>query len=220
VQFVDIRGDDDALRVLPRPVPDAVTGTHRRLPVCRLSAEISMPRVTARPCALRKPLADLVRARQPAEVGALAEPTLVTKNVILACCASAAPPAATSTAIARKTIEGLLFTSSSGNFGATHQVRCRKAIPLGEDLHDPTAVTNPPIGFVAQQTARRRPCEIGCFLQCEFGFGAGEPLLDDAPKAIPFTAAVCESTLRRSPERLEMDISHAGFFNGCGELPL
>jgi hypothetical protein len=74
VQFVDIFGDDDALGVLPRAVPDAVARIDRGLAVRGLRAEIGMPGVTAGPRALREPLTDLVGPGQTAEIGTFAGP--------------------------------------------------------------------------------------------------------------------------------------------------
>src|SRR5947208_13208893 len=78
VQFVDIFGDDDALGVLPRPVPDAVADAVARIDrgpaVSRLRAEIGMPGLVTDHRALCEPLADLVRPGQTAEIRTFAGP--------------------------------------------------------------------------------------------------------------------------------------------------
>ena len=61
---------------------------------------------------------------------------------------------------------------------------------LRQHFGDPAAVADLPIGFIAQQAAGRGFGDLPGLLQRELGFGAGEFLLDDAPKPVPFATAV------------------------------
>jgi hypothetical protein len=74
-----------------------------------------------------------------------------------------------------------------------------ETVALGEDFSDTPTMADVPISLIAQETARRRPCEFGGLLQRELGFGAGEPLLDDRPKPVPFAAAVGEAAFGGVP---------------------
>jgi hypothetical protein len=74
-----------------------------------------------------------------------------------------------------------------------------EAVALRQDFGDAAAVADLPISLVAQQTARRRLGDIGSLLQVELGLGAGELLLDDLPKPVPFAPAAGEPAFRRRP---------------------
>jgi hypothetical protein len=77
---------------------------------------------------------------------------------------------------------------------------------LRQDFGDAPAMAHPPIGLVAQQAARRRFGYLCSPIKVELGLGAGELLLDDAPKPIPFTAPVGKAALRRCPEPRQMNV--------------
>src|SRR5262249_24632638 len=83
------------------------------------------------------------------------------------------------------------------------QVVDNKAMPRGKDLGDAAAVADPPVGLVAQQTARGLRRGRGGLLQRQFGFAAAELLFDDAPEARPVAPAVGLAPLGRRAERLE-----------------
>jgi hypothetical protein len=72
MQIGDILGNDHPFDVLPWTFADAVARVDRRLAVGRLSAEIGVPSVAAGSRGLRQLLANSIRPRQAAEVGALA----------------------------------------------------------------------------------------------------------------------------------------------------
>src|SRR5262249_30239284 len=72
VQVSDVLGNDDAFRVLPGPLADAVLRVHRRLAVGRLRRKIGAPGFRPRPRGLRQRLAMTVGAGNAAEIAALA----------------------------------------------------------------------------------------------------------------------------------------------------
>src|SRR5215472_2334922 len=72
MQVIDVLGDDDALVILPGPPADAIARIDRRMPVCRLRAEIGVPGMVARSSCLRQLLAEPVRTRQSAEIRSFA----------------------------------------------------------------------------------------------------------------------------------------------------
>src|SRR5262245_21117030 len=75
-------------------------------------------------------------------------------------------------------------------FGADRKVANWKTVALNQDLGDPAAVADLPIGFIAQGAARRGLGDFRSLQQRKLGFGTGEPLLDDVPEAIPFAAPI------------------------------
>ena len=85
-------GDHHALGVAPRPVADAVARVDGGLAVGLLGAEVGAPGVAAGAGRLAPALAIGVGALEPAEIGAVAGPALVTKNVMSTSCACAAAP--------------------------------------------------------------------------------------------------------------------------------
>ena len=118
------------------------------------------------------------------------EPTLVTKKVMLACCAGTPPLMVNSAAEVRIRIEVARFTSCSHQFAANLEMGHRETMALRQDFGDAASVADLPVGFIAQQAARRGFGDFPDLLQCELGFGAGEFLLDDRPKPVPFATAV------------------------------
>src|SRR5580704_761073 len=111
---------------------------------------------------------------------------------MLACCARTPPLMVKSAAETRIRIEVARFTSSSHHFAANLEMGHRKTVALRQYFGDAAAVADLPIGFIAQQAARRRLGDLAGFLQRELGFGAGEFLFDGAPKSIPFAAPAGE----------------------------
>src|SRR5260370_20202649 len=157
---------------------------------------------------------------KPPRSAPLPGPALVTKKVILACCARKPPLMAKSAVEIRIRIEAARFTSSSRQFATNLEMRHPKTVALRQDFGDPAAVADLPVGFIAQQAARRGFGDFRGLLQRELGFGTGELLLDNPPKPIPLAALVGEPALRRCAERLEMDVAHSDFLYGGRELPL
>jgi hypothetical protein len=96
----------------------------------------------------------------------------------------------------------------------------RKTVPVGEDLGDAAAMADMPIGLVAEQAARALLCYGGGLLKRQLGLGAGEPQLDDPPKALPLPAPVGEAALGRGAERLEMEITNPCRVDRGGKLML
>jgi hypothetical protein len=88
VQIVDVLSDDFALEILPRAVANAVTRIDGRLAVGSLGAQIGAPDFSSCAVALCQLLTMLVGAFKAAEIGALAGPALVTKNVMFGACGS------------------------------------------------------------------------------------------------------------------------------------
>src|SRR4030095_12462799 len=72
VKLSNVLGDDDAIRVLPGSLADAVLRVHGGGATGSLRAEISMPGLRPRPRRCGKRLAMLVGTFEPAEIGALA----------------------------------------------------------------------------------------------------------------------------------------------------
>jgi hypothetical protein len=112
---------------------------------------------------------------------------------MLACCARKPPLAAKSAAVVRTRIEVARFTSSFHHFATNFKVGHREAVALREDFGDPAAVADLPVGFIAQEATWRGFGDFRGLPQRELGFGAGEFLLDDAPKPVPFAAPAGES---------------------------
>src|SRR5215468_1990452 len=73
VEITDVLGDDDALRVLPRTVTDAIAGVDGLGGRGFRRAEIRVPRLAARACRGRQLLTMGIRARKPAEIATLSE---------------------------------------------------------------------------------------------------------------------------------------------------
>src|SRR5260370_15955395 len=125
---------------------------------------------------------------KPPRSAPLPGPALVTKKVILACCARKPPLMAKSAVEIRIRIEAARFTSSSRQFATNLEMRHPKTVALRQDFGDPAAVADLPVGFIAQQAARRGFGDFRGLLQRELGFGAGGLLPQQAPKAIPLAA--------------------------------
>src|SRR5207237_10933026 len=100
------------------------------------------------------------------------------------------------------------------------QMPHRKTAPVGEDLGDPAAMASPPIGLVAQQASRGALGDFGRLLQGQLGFGAGQPILDDAPEPVPLPRSAGHPPLGRRAERAEPDIIDAGLLERRRQLPL
>jgi hypothetical protein len=88
----------------------------------------------------------------------------------------------------RMRIEVARFTSSSHHFAANLEMGHRETMAPRQDFGDPATMADLPVGFIAQQAARRGFGDFRGLLQRELGFGAGEFLPDDAPKPVPFAA--------------------------------
>src|SRR5690606_29119033 len=73
VEIVDRLGDHDSLGVLPGTVADTIARVDGLGAVARLGAEVGAPRALAHARRCRERLAVLVRARDPAQVGPVAD---------------------------------------------------------------------------------------------------------------------------------------------------
>src|SRR5439155_9001378 len=73
VQLCDVLGDHRALRILPRPLADAIARVDGRCAVGGLRREIGAPGLAARSGRLRQCLAMIVGAGEPAEIAAIAD---------------------------------------------------------------------------------------------------------------------------------------------------
>src|SRR6185503_17116120 len=73
MQLIDVRRDDDALRVVPGTAADAVARVDGQRRACGSLAEIRAPGPAARTGGLRQRLTVLVGARQATQVRAIAE---------------------------------------------------------------------------------------------------------------------------------------------------
>src|SRR5436309_3197027 len=73
VQLCDVLGDHRALRILPRPLADAIARVDGRCAVGGLRREIGAPGLAARSGRLRQCLAVIVGAGEPAEIAAIAD---------------------------------------------------------------------------------------------------------------------------------------------------
>ena len=62
----------------------------------------------------------------------------------------------------------------------------RKAVAPTKDFGDATAMADLPIGFVAQQAARRGFSDRGGRAQRQLGLGPSKLFLDNRPKPVPF----------------------------------
>jgi hypothetical protein len=75
VEVVDILSNNFALKILPRPVANAITRIDRRLSVSGLGAQICSPGLASRAMTLRQLLTMLIGTFKSAEIGALAWPS-------------------------------------------------------------------------------------------------------------------------------------------------
>src|SRR5260370_2759020 len=110
---------------------------------------------------------------KPPRSAPLPGPPLVTKKVILACCARKPPLMAKSAAETSIRIEAARFTSSSRQFATNLEMRHPKTVALRQYFVYPAAVADLPVGFIAQQAARRGFGDVRRLPERELGVGRG-----------------------------------------------